>query len=358
MSRVKRLFQNRCSRRAHLVGLRSPASSMRGVHRSAVTAAAALTVAIVVSGLATGANALGGPVAPLLPHPWAAFDSGTVRTVFPSPLPAVDLFSSANSSLGGTVEVAAVAEVNLSGAVPQVVQEAFPSQAGSFGALPSPGPTSASVAFSAPLTVARTEGVLGATVEPLVQANTTTAASVDVLFGLPAPGTGSLSTRWSVTGWPYSAPSDSLALVLELSWFPAATLTACGTPGGSPVASGCAGTAIGNGTLVPDATIPSVAGALPTGAALSLTGLGGYSTWIAGTGAAAATVSLVSPQAGSTNLSAGLGLAFTIAPAPALAHALVGNPLVFGVAGVVAGMAATTGVVLARRRNRRLTDEL
>lgn len=354
---VQRLFQNRCSRRSVLVLLRGTASSMQGVHRAAATAVAALSIAIVLSGLAGASAPLGGPVGPLVPHPWASFDSGAVRAVFPSPLPVLDMFPSANASVGVTVGVAAVYEVNLSGAVPEVVAAAFPAAADSFGSPVSPAASAATVGFSAPLTIAAVQGPLGATVPPLTVGSLGSAARVNLTFAVPGPGAGSVGVDWAVAAWPYVAPADSLAVVLSVGLFPSATMTACGA---SPSASTapCDGTPITNGTLVPDVTIGSVAAALPGGARMALEGLGQYTTWIAGTGPTAATVSLVAPATGPSAAAGGFSISLANGPVAPILRSITGSPLAFGLAASLAGGAAIAAIAIARRRDRRLIDEL
>jgi hypothetical protein len=377
MTGVQRLFDNPYTPRPGLfrVAMRNRSSPSR---RGPVGALVVLLPALLLLAAATGAG-LRPPA--IVQAGYTSYDSGRLNVVFPSPLPGVELFQDANSSVGAAVFVDQVIELTpVLSAHPLVGQFATPTANTPFTpSTPTSGSGSFDLALHGALPVVRTEQPLWATPGGLpanaTAANTTQptgTASLTVSYALLPAGSDQqgLDLSFNIHNWPWLSPSDLLGVELRFVVFNATDFATCpGTTAlGATGASGCAGSSLGLGSIVWDPNgVASLIGRDPSGFAA---GLAWSDTAQGSTGSATGSIvvgayhalanttrlSLLSAANGSSNLTtAG---EFLLSAPPLAPLKLVGDAPVYLLSAVGFAAVGLGGIVVYRRRDRRLRESL
>lgn len=345
----------------------------RGGIAVALSPAALLSVGLVVVGLFPPAAVVAAsPSARVMVEPWSQYDTGRVNVVYPSALPLVELIQDANSSLAASLGISAIYEIAPGGLpTPTVVAAAFPATATAFNGSPDAGSAGAPFSMFANLAVYPvnvslwTPGVaLGPTAGPLGS------ASLAVAF---SPTTGSSRTagvtvNWTVSGWPWSASNDLLALAFSFGYATSDNLTACrGSPVLSPLLPPCTGSPVGSAQAVWGSSYT----ALESGGGRGLDAVVSWSPSVAyGIAAAPVTMGalatnpgagdllLMSPGAGAGPAAGSLSFALVAPTTVGLPALVTGDLLVYGLSVAALGAAALGGVLAYRRRDRRARESL
>jgi hypothetical protein len=347
----------------------------RSAHR--VTASASVLLLLVVAGAAglaagapppTNAGAAGG-----LPGPWASYDTGRVSVVLPAALPQVELYQDANSSVRATLQVDQIVEITPGGFPhPHVVAAAFAEAVEGYNGSATTNATSWPISLSAELEVRPVNDSLWASGNAvLVPVGGPIGLSIlTITYSLinSRSASAGVAVNWSVTGWPWVSDSDLLAIELHFTLPSGQQLTACSVgsdPESGPAA--CPGTPLGTNGIWWGSTYTGVEGSggsgpmaavgwnasaeLPSGSASAYT-VGAYST-----GNGSAEILLGAPARGASAVAGGVDFSL-VTPASGPVARLLGDPLAFGGALVGVTAASLLGLVLYRRRDRRLRDEL
>ncbi|MCI4339737.1 MAG: hypothetical protein L3J73_00500 [Thermoplasmata archaeon] len=354
------------------------ADRTRTRHRWAyrVAPAVALVSIVLLSGLAAatpgirpGLSPSGGPAQ----FPWASYPAGSVRIVFPSTLPQVYLVDAANASMGALLQVDALLELGSGGLPhPTIVAAAYPTQAASFNSTPAENLSASPIAESASLEVHAVSASLwspsGVSTYP---GRAIGAATLSFSYSVIAPPSSGVSVQWSVTGWPWVAPTDLLALELHFGLTEASAVTPCagtgsGTTGVGPAV--CSGASLSGHGIAWDPTIHSVVAQEPGGDSAALawtptaTLAGGSGTsLVVGTFAptnTSAEVVLGASAGGSPSVSGALQFSLFTPALPMPPAVLRGSTLPYVAAVIASGALAGLGVLWYRRRDRRMRDSL
>lgn len=365
MRAVQRLFGNDYTERAGLDAYmsRGDAQYRRGVPGLAFASL------LLVTGLA-----LLLPVATALPPisagpSYAAYDTGGLHIVLPSALPHIDLTQDANASVGASLILDRLVEVNASGAnahSPQIVAAALATEVRSFNAS-SAGAPGVLVGLTANLTVYKSSGPLfppAGSARPIAPQSAIAPTTLTVLLRSGPAGEVGIST--SIVGWPWVAPDDVLAVGWQFSVTDASSFAGCaqaastGVPaaacGADPFAAGNASwhtgwTALEGLTVAgPQAQLgwPSFAnssnGPVPTLSGAERTA----------PGSAEVVQGAPAKDASSVEYS----LSYALALPPTLNTLLHGSLWPYLGGGLSAAALAAGAVVYVRRRDRQLLDDL
>ena len=335
------------------------------------SALATVAVGLLVLGLSPAAMA-GAPTAGPSPltTPLAHYDAGRVNVVYPSSLPVVQLVQDANASLTATLSVAGIYEIAPGGLpTPTVVAAAFPSTVQGFNGSGAAGTTGAPVSMFANLAVYPVGLALWAPNAPFGPTGAPVGGTTLAIAFTPTPGsptTQGVAINWTVGGWPWVSPADSLAIAFSFDYATGDALTACQSPSLlSLQVPPCSGQTLSAGESAWGSGYASVEGEGGTGPVAVV----GWSPAME-FGAASAPVVMgafaANPGAGSLLLMgtpSGTGpaagaLAFSlVAPTTVALPSLVsGNALLYGgTAGLLATVAALA--IGAYRRNERRSRE-
>lgn len=329
---------------------------------------------LVVALVATSPLAAGSSPPPVLtvPGAWASYDTGRVSVVLPAALPQVELFQDANSSLRATLQIDQIVELSPGGLPhPRIVAAAFAAGVHTYNGSSAQNASSWPLSLSAELAVRPVNSTLWGSSGLPIPLQGGLGVSILTITYAPANNrstTSGVAVNWSVSSWPWVAPTDLLAIEFHFSLSAGRQLTACSGPDGTETAStGCMGTALATNGISWGSSYTGLVGAggsgpmaavdwntsarLPWGAAVPYT-VGTYDT---GNGTAEV---LLGAAAHGASLVTGSVDFQLVAPAGSVLATVEGEPFVFGGTVVAGTVASVTGLLLYRRRDRRLRDAL
>ena len=367
---VQGLFGNDYSPGSRLAGTgarmadRDPRRRVGRFRFSTFTIAAAALAALALSGGALGTHAMSAPL--------SAASAGNVEVTLPSAYPDVQLSAVGNQSVASAFAIDQLLEATPSATAPTVVAVALPSNVTVTNGTPSNGTARPLVTLSATLTVFPSNAGLwqgpGDLVQPAGAPLGTADLSIRYALTPPSDPSQGVTTSWTVSGWPWVAPSDLLGLQLSLSTPLARALVACTGPSSSVDRAGCPGPSVSGTSGLWSPGIVGVQGSVPRGLS-SLVTWDGFSA----SGGAAAPVSVgvlsTSPSSGHLLLAAPVhgssGASGTIsfsllAPLPSVAapYLVRGETGWYGIGLAAFAAAGIAAVALFRSRGRRAEREL
>ena len=211
----------------------------RGMHRSLLRAGSVVSLVAVL--VASAALAGAAPTSPridsgvrTLNQPWASNNTGGVAVVFASPFPEVTLIQNANASVAADLQIDGILELAAGASQhPHVVAVALPLSISHFNGTP-PGNRPAPWAFNltATLAVYPTDlplwnGTPAAPPSPLGPPTGDATLTVGYATESQSDGTGQVNVAWSVSGWPWAASGNIIAIESHFSMAPAANLWTC-----------------------------------------------------------------------------------------------------------------------------------
>lgn len=299
----------------------------------------------------------------------STYDSGVVQIAFPSTLPQVRLALDASPSVAAVLTIDQVVEiVPGTSAHPTLARVADPTASSGFNTTESGGSGQFGLGLSGTLAVRSANIPLwqgSVSGLPPLNASPVSEMGLAVAYHL-VPTTGNaqgLQFAWNITNWPWQSAGDLVGLEFELNVSSATGFQVCST--GSPP-SQCAGNPLSPGAIVWSnssfngvvashggnteaelrwPTPPTLHAASPfvTGAFYDTDG--------------DARVTLATPDAGSSNVGGSAQFLLVIPPG---SHPLTisTSSVIWGAAVVGFGALVVGGVVSARRRDRRLRQEL
>lgn len=312
---------------------------------------------------------------------YSSFDSGRLSVVFPAALPAVEVTQDANSSVGATLVVENVLELQPGNAShPVVVQVATPTPQVPFSsANSSPVGGDYGLSLQGRIPVLRASVPLwttpatlpNLTTDPLAPVSGGATLAVSYRFLPGNATTQGLAVSWSIRNWPWLSSNDLLGLEFRFTVTNGTGFDACAaTPGiNQSTGGGCNGTVLEPGDVLwSSPSLGSLVGATPSGltAAFDWASTTNVSPVTARPTVASAyyqapgvaRMAVVSPAAGSSNVTT-MGRFLVSAPSPLPLPELVrGDLLPYAAAAGLFGALALGSVVLYRRRERRLAEEL
>lgn len=373
---VQRLFDNGYTRPGRLPGAVRHRADVGSVRKKRGRALARWSVAagigIAAALLAMPSAALAAPVLPagVVGPAVARYDTGRVTAVFPSTLPRVELFQDANASVGATLQLDQILELAPGGYPhPTAVAAAFPASVtgvnGTAGANGS-GPVELGAALDV-LPVGAPLWDPSAVLTPV--GPTIGGASLRLTYTFDANGTSSDGVRlaWNVSGWPWVAPGDLLAVEFGFSLVTGRSLATCTGVTPLDLAPGCAVTAPGPAGAVWSSGFTSFEGGNGSG---PIADLAWEAATLPGGRSVGYTVGAFSPANGSAEIAlgaaaggatavAGSARFALVAPAlPSVPGLLRGNAVAYAATVAVLATAALAAAVAYRRRDRRLREEL
>jgi len=364
VTRVQRLFGNDYTGMAEVDGC----MTRGGSRRPAMYGPAAGTGLVLALLLLVAPIALGGVGAATDPS-YAAVDTGGVDIQVPTALPHVDLTQDANASIGASLVLDRIVEVNASTDVPQIVARATVSDARSFNASGASGPNLL-VGLSANLTVFLASGDL---FPPAGAQNHLTPsipiAPTTILVTVRTTATaGLVSVSATVTGWPWLSTTDVLAVGWSFEVGAATGFSGCtGVVPSTIPASDCGADPFASGNSTWDSGLDGIQGIASAGPQAQL-GWGSTVSTSAGSVPTIAGAQRTTASAGSAEVVLGApakgadsvdySLSYALALPPTVSDLLHGSLLPYLGGGAGAVLLAAGAVVYARRRDRQVLETL
>ncbi|HEV2317627.1 MAG TPA: hypothetical protein VGV89_08660 [Thermoplasmata archaeon] len=355
--------------------MRTPGTGIRRRRAARLAAVFAPALLLVASALA----AAGSPPSTVPSPVFSEYDSGRLNIVFPSPLPGVELFQDANSSIGAALYVEHVLELQPGNSThPTVVQVASLTSTTPFNRTSATsGQNSFGLSLNGSFKVARVNEPLwtpstlqniSSPFAPLVGG-----ASLRVNYSL-LHGVGDsegVGLSWSIVHWPWVSDHDLLGVELRFVVLNATRFSACTSApaiNGSAT-QGCNGTVLSPGGILWNASgVGSVAGSTAAGltAEFSWGSQSNTSTTsprpvTVGTyyvNASTTRLTLAAPADGAGNVTTAARFVLSTPLPPVLAPILASNGPAYATAAAVFTVAAIGGVVWFRRSERRAREEL
>lgn len=327
---------------------------------------------LLIVGLMPAATAAPPPGPVPVATPSAHYDAGRVNVVYPSALPVVQLVQDANTSYTATLSVAGIYEIAPGGLpTPTVVAAAFPSTVQGFNGSGAAGATGAPVSMFANLAVYPIDLALWTPNVPLGPTGAPIGSTTLAIAFTPTPGsatTQGVAINWTVGGWPWVSPADSLAIVFSFDYASPGALTACRAASFLAVGvPACTGQTLSSGESAWGSAYASLEGEGGTGP-VAVVGWSpsmefGNATAPVVMGALAANpgagdLLLMGPDAGSGPVAGALAFSL-VAPSPVALPALLGgNALLYGGTVALLAAAALLGIGGYRRHERRTRESL
>ncbi|MCI4345201.1 MAG: hypothetical protein L3K07_00375 [Thermoplasmata archaeon] len=298
-----------------------------------------------------------------------AYNSGAIRVLFPSDVPSVELVQDANPSVDSVLGLAHVLELApLNGTHPIVELAANPESTSAFNVTQSGGVGRFDLGLNGTLGV-RYAGLplwAGSNLESIAANPSKGHAELSVSYGLlpPTAGQQGIALNWSIVNWPWQSSSDLLGIEMQFSFPNGTGFSSC--PGSvTPVS--CSGATLAPGGIVwSSSTTGSVGATGPGGSQVTLSWNSAARASNRSVGVTAGTfyanssvdrVTLASSGKGSSSVNGSARFLLTL-PAPLLPRTVSGSAPVYLGAIVAASVLAGAGLLLARRRDRRIARTL
>ncbi len=305
---------------------------------------------------------------------YADFGGSNAQILFGSPLPEVEIQSTVNASETATLALSYLLELapnTADPAHPRVVAVAAPETLQHFNGTVSPAHSDLNLIATLPVFPAAGSLWTNGTA---ITASTTEyqQAILDVNYSVTtgSGGTPGVVISWSVSGWPWSAPSgDQLALEFVVSVASGNGFNTCtGAATGAAPASACAAGALTIGEPVWGSALSAIRGEGPAGLVAWVSwspDVGGSvapaTPVTAGAFAESPTTSALVVEALTDEASAVSGSTLFLLSPGSVGHALgplVGDLPVYGSALIVSGAAVGLGLFVARRRDQAIARDL
>jgi hypothetical protein len=303
------------------------------------------------------------------PYDSSAYNSGAIRVLFPTAVPSVELVQDANPSVDSVLGLAHVLELGpLNGTHPIVELAANPQSTSAFNVTQSGGVGRFDLGLNGTVGVQYAGLPLwaGANLENIAANPSKGHAELSVSYGLlpPTPGQQGITLNWSIVNWPWQSTADLLGIEMQFSFPNGTGFSACP---GSASPSACSGATLAPGGIVwSTSTTGSVGANGPAGSQVTLSWNSTARASNRSVGVTAGSfyannsvdrVTLAAPGKGSSSVNGSARFLLTL-PLPALPRTVSGSlPVYLGAVAAVSVLAGA-GVVLARRRDRRIQASL
>lgn len=299
--------------------------------------------------------------------PYSSASIGDLQVTFPSAYPDVQLGVVGGHSVASDLVLQQILESTASASAPQIVAVALPSDVVVTNATTSGSSLGLLFSLTADLTVYPSNAGLWQGPGDLVQPDGAPLGTAHLAINYSAPPSDGAShgvtTAWSVTDWPWVAPSDLLGVQLSLSTPSATSQIACTGTSASVEQAGCPGPTVSGGPSLWSAQVLGVQGPIPSGPTALVSWGSGFSTpsgpaspvsvGVLADSTSTSHLVLAAPGNGAPTVGGSVSFALLSAaaaiPAPLLVH---GQPNWYFAGFAASGLAGLAGLIAFRRRQR------